>query len=80
MISGPTGTGKTLNADIVSKNLDKTKFAAMTITFSAQTTVNSVQDNMDSKFVRRKFGVYGPEAQKKMSIFVDDLNMPKKEF
>jgi len=51
----------------------------MNLSFSAQTDVNSAQDFIDSKMSRRKFGVMGPEGMKKMCIFVDDLNMPKKE-
>jgi len=50
------------------------------INFSAETHVNQLQDLLDSKFEKRRRGVYGPPAGKKNVIFVDDLNMPKKEF
>jgi len=33
----------------------------------------------DSKIVKRRKGYYGPPPPKKCIIFVDDLNMPKKE-
>jgi len=50
------------------------------INFSAQTSVNQLQDLLDSKFEKRRRGVYGPPSGKCNVIFVDDLNMPKKEY
>merc|ERR1719408_496399 len=47
---------------------------------SAQTHVNQLQDLLDSKFEKRRRGVYGPPAGKLNVIFVDDLNMPQKEY
>lgn len=51
----------------------------MSLTFSAQTSANQTQDAMDEKFEKRGRGKYGPTPGKKFVIFVDDLNMPKKE-
>jgi len=77
--SGPTGTGKTVNMiDILSKGLPE-KFVNLILNFSAQTSANQTQDTIDGKVKKRSRVKYGPENNKTMIIFVDDLNMPKKE-
>eukprot|EP00928_Gymnodinium_smaydae_P009061 TRINITY_DN13347_c0_g3_i1.p1 TRINITY_DN13347_c0_g3~~TRINITY_DN13347_c0_g3_i1.p1 ORF type:complete len:4331 (+),score=1052.12 TRINITY_DN13347_c0_g3_i1:55-13047(+) len=77
---GPTGTGKSVN---ISRWLQKgapDHIAGTVVNFSAQTHVNQFQDYLDSRLEKRRRGVYGPPAGKKMVLFVDDLNMPQKEY
>lgn len=76
---GPTGTGKTVNIqELLSSEVpEEVQFLAMT--FSAQTSANQTQDYLDDKFSKRRKGVYGPPVGNKFVIFIDDLNMPKKE-
>ena len=77
---GPTGTGKSLYADtLLTSVLKPEEFQYITMTFSAQTTANQTQDTIDSKMDKRRKGIYGPPTGKRCVIFVDDLNMPKKE-
>ena len=38
-----------------------------------------VQNLIDNKLSRRMRGIYGPKGNKKMIIFIDDLNLPKPE-
>ncbi|CAD7943415.1 unnamed protein product [Amoebophrya sp. A25] len=77
---GPTGTGKTVNLSLYLQKAAPANFLTTNMAFSAQTQVNQVQDFIDSKLEKRRRGVYGPPAGKKMVLFVDDLNMPQKEF
>lgn len=76
---GPTGTGKSQNIyNLLSFGLSE-EFQYIALTFSAQTSANQTQDSIDSKLEKRRKGYYGPQFGKRCVIFVDDLNMPKKE-
>ena len=76
---GPTGTGKTINfTDMLNQEMPE-EFSMIPITFSAQTSANQTQDGLDEKFQKRRKGIYGPPTGAKFVIFIDDLNMPKRE-
>ncbi|RYG69725.1 hypothetical protein EON64_02000, partial [archaeon] len=79
LMTGPTGTGKTVNILGHLQNGLPEKYIPVTISFSAQTSANQTQDLIDSKCEKRRKGVFGPTAGKEFIIFVDDVNMPMKE-
>lgn len=79
MCPGNTGTGKTVNIEELLRNEMTDEYQSLVITFSAQTSANQTQDALDEKFEKRARGVFGPAPGKRFIIFVDDLNMPKKE-
>lgn len=54
-------------------------FLALTMSFSARTSVNQVQDRIDSNMEKRQRGTYGPTAGSTFVVFVDDLNLPERE-
>jgi len=77
---GPTGTGKSVTVYNELRNtFEDETYTYITLSFSAQTSANQTQKIIDGKMDRRRKGVYGPPANKKGVIFVDDLNMPQKE-
>merc|ERR1719238_1563203 len=80
MCPGPTGTGKSVNIQLFLAKQAPDNFQSVFVNFSAQTHVNQFQDLVDSKLEKRRRGVFGPPAGKKMVLFVDDLNMPQKEY
>jgi dynein heavy chain len=80
LVPGSTGVGKTC---YIAQWLQKDKpdnYMSLFINFSAQTNVNQLQDNIDSKLEKRRRGVFGPPAGKQLVLMVDDLNMPQKEY
>jgi dynein heavy chain len=79
LMTGPTGTGKTVNILGHLQNGLPDRFVPITMSFSAQTSANQTQDLIDSKCEKRRKGVFGPSAGKEFVIFVDDVNMPMKE-
>ncbi len=58
--------------------LDDT-FTSLTLTLSARTSVNHVQDRVDSAMEKRQRATYGPPAGSTFVLFVDDLNLPERE-
>ena len=79
LMTGPTGTGKTVNILGHLQGGIPEHYIPFSIAFSAQTSANQTQDLIDSKCEKRRKGVYGPSAGKEFIIFVDDVNMPMKE-
>ncbi|CAE7602693.1 Dnah1 [Symbiodinium sp. CCMP2456] len=77
---GPTGTGKSVNISLWLQKQAPENYQGVFINFSAQTHVNQLQDLIDSKLEKRRRGVYGPPAGKKMLAAAQDLNMPLKEY
>lgn len=78
LISGLTGTGKTLLMKSFLADVDKVFQKAM-IMFSARTSAGDVQTFIESNLMKRRKGCIGPDTRKFFIFMIDDLNMPMKE-
>lgn len=76
LVTGPTGTGKSVTVQDKIMNGMPTSVTPISFNFSARTSANQTQDLLDSKFEKRRKGVFGPPVGKRYVLFVDDLNMP----
>ncbi|MCO5581018.1 hypothetical protein L7F22_034894 [Adiantum nelumboides] len=77
---GSTGTGKTIYINQhLDQGLSKEVFMSVLVCFSARTSANMTQNQIDGQLDRRRRGVFGPPLGKRLIIFVDDLNMPQPE-
>lgn len=79
LLPGPIGTGKSVNAFKLLSEAMSEEFTSLTIAMSAQTMAVQILDSVWDQVERRRKGVYGPIQQRKCIIFIDDLNMPKRE-
>ena len=77
LVVGATGTGKTILAASLLKDLPSTH-SQLIINFSAATTSLAVQEIMEGPMEKRSKDKLGPMGGKSLIIFIDDFNMPKK--
>jgi len=79
LLVGCTGTGKTIAVQEAIGGLDDTGWTSLTINMSAMTSSGKTQEIIESKIEKRIKNKFGPAGNKRMLMFVDDLNMPRKD-
>ena len=80
MFCGESGTAKTVTVKSAFSSLDSEKFMFLNINFSSRTSSLDFQNIIEENIDKRTFKNYGPKASgKKMIIFIDDMNMPKRD-
>ncbi|KAL0228525.1 hypothetical protein RCL1_004668 [Eukaryota sp. TZLM3-RCL] len=81
LFTGGSGVGKSvIIQDFLTKITGDNTISAINVTFSAQSSANRTQDMLESKLEQKRKGFLGPAGlAKKAILFIDDLNMPKKE-
>ncbi|KAG7222919.1 hypothetical protein INR49_015972, partial [Caranx melampygus] len=78
LFTGDTGVGKSVVARGLLNSIQaKAGYLPVYITFSAQTSSACIQEIIESKLEKKRKNILGAPGNKKLVVFVDDLNMPK---
>ena len=74
---GDSGTAKTVTISNYLGNLDVAKNIILNMSFSNRTTSMDVQRSVEDSVEKRTKDTYGPPMGKLLTLFLDDLNMPR---
>ncbi|XP_030047949.1 dynein axonemal heavy chain 6 [Microcaecilia unicolor] len=78
MFTGITGVGKSVVArGLLNRIQEEASYMPVYINFSAQTSSIRTQEIIESKLEKKRKNILGAPGNKRIIIFVDDLNMPK---
>ena len=61
------------------RQVNREKFDSLTICFSAKSSANFTQKQVEDKLEKKKRRHLGPKDNKKLIVFIDDMNMPAVE-
>ncbi|KAK1792527.1 hypothetical protein P4O66_012465 [Electrophorus voltai] len=78
LFTGTTGVGKSVVAHgLLNSVQEQAGYVPVYINFSAQTSSARTQEIIESKLEKKRKNLLGAPVNKKVVVFVDDLNMPK---
>nr|KAF6307771.1 dynein axonemal heavy chain 6 [Myotis myotis] len=78
LFTGTTGVGKSVIAKgLLNRIQESAGYVPVYLNFSAQTSSARTQEIIESKLERKRKNILGAPKNKRIVIFVDDLNMPR---
>ncbi|VDO03424.1 unnamed protein product [Rodentolepis nana] len=77
LLVGKTTTAKTTSVNQFLMEQDISTHLIMRVNFSYRTTADDLFNCLDANLEKRNKGLYGPFAEKRLLLFIDDLHMPE---